>query len=91
MSWRRRSPSDVEGRLGRRLRIPWGVAVAARTADFAGLDLSPGDVIHAVNASSVTDVDTLRKLLDGFRPGDAVVLQIERADGLRFVGLEVAE
>jgi len=65
--------------------------VVARTADVTGLDLSPGDVIHAVNSSSVTDVEALRSLLERFRPGDAVVLQIERADGLRFAGLELTE
>jgi S1-C subfamily serine protease len=83
--------ADVQRRLGRRLRIPWGVAVMARTADVAGLDLSPGDVIHAVNWSTVAAVDTLRNLLESFRPGDAIVLHIERADGLRFVGLELTE
>jgi serine protease Do len=83
--------SDVQSRLGRRLRIPWGVAVVALTAEVTGLDLSPGDVIHALNSSTIADVDTLRTLLEGFRPGDAVVLQIERADGLRFAGLELAE
>jgi serine protease Do len=83
--------ADVLSGLGRRLRIPWGVAVVARTADMTGLDLSPGDVIHAVNSSTVTDVDMLRKRLERFRPGDAVVLQLERADGLRFVELELTE
>jgi serine protease Do len=83
--------ADVQDRLGRRLRVPWGVAVVARTADVAGLDLSPGDVIHAVNSSTVTDVNALRSALEILKPGDAVVLQLERADGLRFVGLELPE
>jgi serine protease Do len=82
---------ELQSSLGRRLRIPWGVAVMARTADVAGLDLSPGDVIHAVNSSTVTDVDALRSALEILKPGDAVVLQLERADGLRFVGLELPE
>jgi serine protease Do len=82
---------ELQTRLGRRLRIPWGVAVVARTADVAGLDLAPGDVIHAVNASTVADVDALRSALEKLEPGDAVVLQLERADGLRFVGLELTE
>ena len=83
--------ADVQNRLGGRLRIPWGVAVVARTVELAGLDLSPGDVIHAVNSSTVADVDTLRRLLDSFLPGEAIVLQIERAEGLLFVGLELTE
>jgi serine protease Do len=83
--------ADVQSRLGRRLRIPWGAAVVARTADVIGLEVSPGDVIHAVNSSTVTDVHTLRDLLERFSPGDAVVLQVERPDGLRFVALELTE
>jgi serine protease Do len=83
--------AELQSSLGRRLRIPWGVAVVARTADVPGLDLSPGDVIHAVNSSTVTDVNALRSLLEASKPGDAVVLQLERADGLRFVGLELNE
>jgi S1-C subfamily serine protease len=82
---------ELQGSLGRRLRIPWGVAVLARTADVPGLDLSPGDVIHAVNSSTVTDVKALRSVLETLTPGDAVVLQLERADGLRFLGLELTE
>jgi serine protease Do len=82
---------EVQTSLGRRLRIPWGVAVVARTADVAGLDLAPGDVIHAVNSSTVADVDALRSALEKLEPGDAVVLQLERADELRFVALEVTE
>jgi serine protease Do len=82
---------DVQDSLGRRLRIPWGVAVVARTADVAGLDIGPGDVIHAVNSSTVSDVDALRRALEKLSPGDAVVLQLERADGLRFVALELPD
>lgn len=80
---------DLQSRLGRLLRIPWGVAVVARTADVARVELAPGDVIHAVNSESVTSVEKLRALLDTFQPGDAVVLQIERGSGLEFVGFEM--
>src|SRR5262249_51791845 len=83
--------ADVQNRLGRRLRIPWGVAVVARTADVSGLELSPGDVIHAVNSSTVAAVGALRSRVDRFRTGDVVVLQMERADGLRFAELELTE
>jgi len=80
---------ELQSRLGRLLRIPWGAAVMARTGDVVGVDLAPGDVIHAVNATTVTDVATLRHALDGLAPGDAVVLQVERGTGLEFVGFEM--
>jgi serine protease Do len=80
---------ELQSRLGRLLRIPWGAAVMARTGDVVGVELAPGDVIHAVNASTVTDVATLRHALDGLAPGDAVVLQVERGTGLEFVSFEM--
>jgi serine protease Do len=80
---------DLQSHLGRQLRIPWGVAVVARTVDAARVELAPGDVIHAVNSAAVTSVERLRALLDTFRRGDAVVLQIERGRGLEFVGFEI--
>jgi serine protease Do len=80
---------ELQSRLGRQLRIPWGVAVVARTIDVARVELAPGDVIHAVNSAAVTTVDRLRALLERFRPGDAVVLQIERGRGLEFVSFEM--
>jgi serine protease Do len=79
---------DLQSRLGRLLRIPWGVVVVARTSDV-GIELAPGDVIHSVNAAAVTSVEKLRTLLETFEPGDAVVLQIERSGGLEFVSFEM--
>jgi S1-C subfamily serine protease len=79
---------ELQSRLGRLLRIPWGVAVVARTSDV-GVELAPGDVIHSVNSATVASVEKLRTLLDTFEPGDAVVLQIERGSGLEFVSFEM--
>jgi S1-C subfamily serine protease len=41
-------------------------------------ELVAGDVIRSVNAISITSVAQLRTLLDSFKPGDAVALQVER-------------
>jgi serine protease Do len=79
---------ELVSTLGR-LRIPSGVVVVARTADPTSADLSSGDVIHAVNAISVSSVEGLRDRLAKFNRGDAVVLQVERRGGLEFVAFEM--
>jgi serine protease Do len=80
---------ELQSRLGHLLRIPWGAAVVALTGDPAAAALAPGDVIHAVNSSTVTDVAGLRDRLEKLAPGDAVVLLVERGDGLQFVSFEL--
>lgn len=69
------------------LRIPMGVVVAARTlgSRTADIALQTGDVIHAVNGATVTTLQGLRDLLAAQRPGDAIVLQIERYGQLIYV------
>jgi S1-C subfamily serine protease len=71
------------------LRIPSGVFVIARTADPTEAELQSGDIIHAVNNSSVNDLETLRSKFADLKHGDAVVLQIERQGGLQFATFEV--
>jgi S1-C subfamily serine protease len=73
------------------LREPWGVMVAAVLPNpvAANVDLQQGDVIHSVNTLVVTSVEALRESLDALRKGDAVVLQVEREGGLRYVGYRV--
>ena len=69
------------------LRIPMGVVVAARTlgSRTAEIPLQAGDVIHGVNGTAVTTLDGLRSLLATQKPGDAVVLQIERYGKLVYI------
>jgi serine protease Do len=69
------------------LRSPSGVVVAARTLG-AGTDEIPlqvADVIHGMNGTPITTLDGLRAALATKRPGDAVVLQIERFGQLVYV------
>jgi serine protease Do len=79
---------ELQGRLGS-LRIPSGVAILARTTDISSVDLSAGDVIHAVNGTPVASVEALRDALAAFKRGESVVLQVERRGGLEFVGFEM--
>ncbi len=72
------------------LRIPSGVIVAARTpaSTLLGDGPEPGDVIHAVNTTAVTDIAGLKQALRAVQPGDAIVLQIERDGGLSYLVLD---
>ena len=69
------------------LRIPTGVIVAARTlgSRTAEIPLQTGDVIHALNGTTITTLDGLRAALEKQKPGTAIVLQIERYGQLIFV------
>ena len=69
------------------LRIPTGVIVAAKTLSAADgeVQLETGDVIHAINGTTVTTVVGLRAALDKLKPGDAVALLVERYNQLIFV------
>ena len=73
------------------LRKHYGVVVAARAGDsvYSGDSLQLGDVIYALNNAPVTDIATLRKLLDGLKDSDAAVLQVERDGRLMYVTLEI--
>jgi PDZ domain-containing secreted protein len=67
-----------------------GVLVVAR---LDRTDVEPelvaGDVIRSVNAISITSVAQLRTLLDSFKPGDAVALQVERKGKPMYVAFEM--
>jgi S1-C subfamily serine protease len=82
---------------GRAQRVPSsllsasGVLVAARLRkdDTEERDLVIGDVIRSVNAVSITSVAQLRAIVDGFKPGDAIALQVERKGKLMYVAFEM--
>jgi serine protease Do len=52
-------------------------------------DLSVGDAIRAVNGTPLNDSQQLRQILSGFKPGDAVVLEVERQSVLQYVAFEM--
>jgi serine protease Do len=52
-------------------------------------DLGAGDVIRAVNGQPLDDSQQLRQILAGLKPGDAVVLEVERQSVLQYVAFEM--
>ena len=72
------------------LRKRSGVIVAARsveTVSFQDGGLLPGDVIQEVNRLSVATLSELRATLARLRPGDPVVLKIDRQGRMLFVSM----
>jgi S1-C subfamily serine protease len=69
------------------LRIPSGVIVAAKTYESGAgeIPLQTGDVIHGLNGTTITSIADLRQGLDKLKPGDAIVLLIERYSQLQYV------
>ncbi len=51
-------------------------------------ELRPGDIVYEVNHYPVASVQQVRSLLQPMRPGQAVVLQIERAGELQYIAFE---
>jgi serine protease Do len=63
------------------------------TAKLSGSDMQPelvvGDVIWSVNGTPVSSVAALRAMLNGFKPGDAIALQVERNGKLMYVAFDM--
>jgi S1-C subfamily serine protease len=67
------------------------VAIAGITSDLsleAGR-LQPGDIIHRINQEDVLNMEGLRKVLDGYKHGQPVAVQIERSGQMQFILLEI--
>jgi serine protease Do len=70
------------------LRVTSGVVVASTTPgalDGRAGGLAAGDVIYAVNGTRVQELSELRARVGDLKPGDPVVLQIERRGELMYV------
>jgi S1-C subfamily serine protease len=85
---------DIDDRIAAilpELRIKSGAVVVANTTYSRAVDvgLRPGDVIHSVNSKPVSNLADLQKEISAFNTGSAVVLQVERADGMDFVAFEM--
>jgi len=53
--------------------------------------LKPGDVLHYLNRTTLDSLETLRRLLSDLKPGDPVVLSIERDGQLNYVTFDNPE
>ena len=73
------------------LRIPTGVIVAARTlgSGTEEIPLQTGDVIHAINGTTITTLSGLREALAKQKPGDAIALQIERYGQISYISFSL--
>jgi serine protease Do len=73
------------------LRVSSGVVVLGRAADLITPEtgLQTGDVIHSLNTTPITSMDGLRSAVLALKTGDPVVLQVERSDGLTYLGFEM--
>jgi serine protease Do len=73
------------------LRSKKGVLVAGllgeEPATLANLEV--GDVIRSVNGKPLGNSDELRRALAGFKPGDSVVLDVERQAVLQYIAFEM--
>jgi S1-C subfamily serine protease len=73
------------------LRRSYGIIVAARASQGQTqlLDLQQGDIIQAVNNLPIAVLSSFQEMIAGFKHGDAVVLQIERAGRLQYIAFEM--
>ncbi|MGB0011767.1 MAG: trypsin-like peptidase domain-containing protein [Candidatus Sulfotelmatobacter sp.] len=81
---------DLRKQLGS-LRISSGVIVLGRAADLITPDtgLQTGDIIHSLNTTPITSMEELRSAVHSLKAGAAVVLQVERSDGLTYLSFEM--
>jgi serine protease Do len=68
-----------------------GVMVLGRAQGFDSVDagLTVGDVIHSINGTSITSVAQLNATVARLKPGDSVVLQVERLGQFRYLAFEI--
>ncbi len=74
------------------LRVASGVVVvssAAGAIDVRGGGLQAADVIYAVNRTPVNGLSQLRAAVDALKPGEAVVLHLDRRGELMFLAFTV--
>ena len=82
---------DLDAQAGMMLgvqRVPSGVIVASTAAgaiDSRDGGLAPGDIIYAVNTKPVATLTELRTALDAVKPGEPIVLQLERRGTLMYL------
>jgi serine protease Do len=81
---------DLRSQVGE-LRLPSGVIVLGRAPELITPEtgLQTGDIIHSLNTTSIDSLEALRAAVQRLKVGDAVVLQVERSDGLTYLSFEM--
>ena len=85
---------EIDSKIGKMipdLREPSGLIVVAKAANsnWSENSLTTGDVIHALNGAPVTTLAGLESELAKLKPTDPIVLQIERAQQLMYLTLQI--
>ena len=72
------------------IRMASGVIVVGTAPDLQDMDcdLVVGDIIHSINGKNVSNLASLRTIVETFRPGDAIALHIERHHKFSYVVFE---
>lgn len=86
----------VDGELAQTLgprRQPGGLLVVARTFGSSSdlVDLKVGDILYYANRMKLDSLDSLKGFMNGLKPGDSAVLQVERDSVLSFVPFKYEE
>lgn len=86
----------VDAELAKRLdsqRETGGLVVVAKTSGVAGdsAGLEVGDILYYANRTKLDSVEVLKRFMMNLKPGDPVVLQVERNSGLNFVSFRFDE
>lgn len=85
---------DIDARIAAMIgerRMPYGVLVAARSADspFGDQRLEPGDIIVSVNGAPVKALAELRSVVGRMAARSAAVFQVQRFGQLMFIAFEL--
>jgi len=72
------------------LRRPYGVIVAAMAPSVSSQQtpLQQGDVVYAINGKLIPDLVSFRSAMASFKPGDAVVFEVERPGKIALLEFE---
>jgi serine protease Do len=72
------------------LRVGSGVVVVGQSSELNSYtsNLRAGDILHSLNQMPIESVRQLRLMLHDLKPGQAVVLRIERAGKLQYVAFD---
>ena len=72
-------------------RSDTGVVVIAQTSGTSGPDtgLQAGDIIRTMNHAPLQSISQFQARVHEIRPGDPVVLQVERSGNLQYLAFEM--